>query len=572
MFKKEKTLSITLFSIFILIGWLSAISPLKMGLNTTENGILSFKRMLSKSPKINQSIEYISANQYDVDVLHYDLQFDLYPKDKLLKGIVEITGVILNPELDRVDLNFYDNLKIKALTLNDLSCRFDNKGTRLSVFLDDFQIDTFKLKVVYEGTPKRAGFSSFVFGEINGLSVVYNLNEPSYASTWFPCNDLPSDKALLDIKITNDSSQTSVSNGILVSKELNNNRMTYHWKTYYPISTYLICLYSAKYMQFGDHYISAAGDTMPIQYYVLPNHVDEAKIDFQDTPKMIEFFSKTFGEYPFIKEKYGIAEFLWQLGAMEHQTITGIGSNFIKGKNYFEDVYVHELAHHWWGNAVGPATWKDIWLNEGFASYSEALYAESNSGKTAFKSTMLSKFSDDFSNTLYDPGKNLFSSTVYDKGAWVLHMLRWEVGDSIFFNILQRYFEEYKYTSASTKDFKRICEEISKRNFSKFFDQWVITGKENIKLDYTWKMKKNSDGKYLINLGLTQKQEEYSVFRFKLEVMFEYDNGKSFSKIFYIDQKQMTFEILLDEIPNQLILDPNNWLLANIKDMNSYEN
>ena len=348
--------------------------------------------------------------------------------------------------------------------------------------------------------------------------------------------------------------------------------MTYHWKTYYPISTYLICLYSSKYEEFSDKYISAAGDTMPIQYYVFPNHLDEAKIDFKNTPKMIEFFSKTFGEYPFIKEKYGIAEFLWQMGAMEHQTVTGIGSNFVGGKNFFEDVYVHELAHHWWGNAVGPATWKDIWLNEGFSTYCEALYSESKSGNKALQSTMMSKYSDEFSNTLYDPGENLFSTTVYDKGGWVLHMLRWEVGDSAFFDILRTYFEEYKYKNASTNNFISICERISKRDLSKFFDQWVFTGKENIQLDYKWIIKKQSDGKLLIILDLMQKQEQYSIFEFKLEVKLEYDSEKSISKIFYINQKEKRIEILVDERPNQLILDPNNWLLANIKDKNSYEN
>lgn len=572
MIIKEKVLGITLFSLFMSVGWITGISPLKTSLKTSQEATLSIKRMIADGPVLNINNDYVSSNQYQIDVLHYDLELDIYPKEKMLKGIAEITGTIMQPELDRIDLNFYDNLKIKGLTLNNLSAKFENLGTKLSVFLNGSKIDTFKLKVIYEGTPKRAGLSAFVFGEINGRSAVYNLSEPSYASTWFPCNDIPSDKVLLDIKITNDSSQTSVSNGILVSKELHRDRMTYHWKTYYPISTYLICLYSSKYMEFEDKYISAGGDTMPIQYYAFPNHLEEAKIDFKDTPKMIEFFSKTFGEYPFIKEKYGIAEFLWQMGAMEHQTITGIGSNFISGKNFFEDVYVHELAHHWWGNAIGPSTWKDIWLNEGFSTYSEALYAESKSGKEALQSTMLSKFSDEFSNTIYDPGKNLFSPTVYDKGAWVLHMLRWEVGDSVFFNILRTYFEKYKYKNASTNDFIHVCENLSKRDLSKFFDQWVFTGKENIQLDYKWVIKGESDGKHLIILEVMQKQEKFPVFEFKLEVKLEYDNGKSFSKIFNISEKEKTIEILVDEKPNQLILDPNSWLLANIKDRNSYEN
>ena len=572
MMIKQKVIGISLFSFFMVVGWLTGLSPIKTSLNTSREAALSIKKIFSDGPVLNLSSEYISPNQYKIDILHYDLEIDLFPERKFLKGIASITGVVKEPGMDRIDLNFYDNLKIKELSLNNKIAEYENKETRLTVLTDGEIQDTFILRIEYEGTPKRAGLSAFVFGEIDGQSLVYNLNEPSYASTWFPCNDLPSDKVLLDIKITNDSSQTSVSNGILINKYLDNNRMTYHWKTIYPISTYLICLYSSRYFSFEDKYISASGDTMPIHYYVLAKHVKEAEVDFKATPKMIEVFSKTFGEYPFIKEKYGIAEFLWQMGAMEHQTITGIGSNFVSGKNYFEDVYVHELAHHWWGNAVGPATWKDIWLNEGFATYSEAIYAEAISGKSALQSTMLSKYDDDFTGTLYEPGKNLFSSKVYDKGAWVLHMLRWELGDSVFFKILREYFEAYKYKSASTLDFISVCEQVSKKNMKKFFDQWVFTGTENLQLDYKWKLKVQNDGKCLIILDLSQKQEQYYPFDFKLEVMFEYDDNKSFSRIYNVNSKEQSIEILLDKIPNQLILDPNNWLLANIKDRNSYEN
>ena len=569
---KQKVIGISLFSFFMVVGWLTGLSPIKTSLNTSREAALSIKKIFSDGPVLNLSSEYISPNQYKIDILHYDLEIDLFPEKKFLKGIASITGLVKEPGMDRIDLNFYDNLKIKELSLNNKIAEYENKETRLTVFTDGEIQDTFILRIEYEGTPKRAGLSAFVFGEIDGQSLVYNLNEPSYASTWFPCNDLPSDKVLLDIKITNDSSQTSVSNGILINKYLDNNRMTYHWKTIYPISTYLICLYSSRYFSFEDKYISASGDTMPIHYYVLAKHVKEAEVDFKATPKMIEVFSKTFGEYPFIKEKYGIAEFLWQMGAMEHQTITGIGSNFVSGKNYFEDVYVHELAHHWWGNAVGPATWKDIWLNEGFATYSEAIYAEAISGKSALQSTMLSKYDDDFTGTLYEPGKNLFSSKVYDKGAWVLHMLRWELGDSVFFKILREYFEAYKYKSASTLDFISVCERVSNKDLKKFFDQWVFTGTENLQLDYKWKLKVQNDGKCLIILDLSQKQEQYYPFDFKLEVMFEYDDNKSFSRIYNVNSKEQSIEILLDKIPNQLILDPNNWLLANIKDRNNYEN
>lgn len=569
--RKNRNMTFSFFSIFFALGFFIGWLPLKMRSAAEFDLYFRTLKFSGNSSELFSLDNYISSSQYYIDILHYDLDIDLYPSQKLIKAKTIITGKILSQDLDKIELNFYDNLDIKELKLDNKFVNYLNKDTRLTIFLNETLSDTFELMVEYEGTPKRKGFSAFTFGEINGNSVVYNMNEPSYASTWFPCNDIPSDKALLDIKITNDSAKTSISNGILLGSEIIGSRKTYHWKTLYPISTYLICLYSADYIEIDDKYISHSGDSMNINYYVFPDHVEKGKIDFKNTPKMIDFFSKTFGEYPFIKEKYGIAEFLWQMGAMEHQTITGIGSNFVSGKNFFEDIYVHELAHHWWGNAVGPASWKDIWLNEGFATYSEALYSEFIGGADALKSTMLSKFSDSFSNTLYDPGKNLFSSTVYDKGAWVLHMLRWEVGDSTFFKILRTYFEKFKYSYASTEDFINVCELETRSDLSKFFDQWVYSGTENIKADYTWNIRPLSNGNYSLTLNIKQTPDNYSKFQFKLEVLFEYDEGNNFSQIVNVNQREQTFEFQLTKYPNQILLDPHNWLLASFFDRNSYE-
>ncbi len=507
---------------------------------------------------------YILEDQHKINILHYYLSVDLHTGKKLLKGDATICGVILDKNLNQIDLNFYDNMKISSLKLNGERADFKTDQYHLFIPLSSVRKDTFNLNIKYSGTPKREGFSSFVFGEINGQSCVYNLNEPSYASTWFPCNDMPSDKALLDMKITNDSSEVSVSNGKLISVTTNGLRRTYYWKTVYPLSTYLICLYSSDYVNFSNKYISRdKKDTMSIDYYAFPNQVDEAKIDFKEHPEMIKFFAGKFGEYPFIKEKYGVAEFLWQLGAMETQTITGVGFNFVGGKQFFNDVYAHELAHQWFGDAIGPETWKDIWLNEGFATYCEALYAEHKGGPGALRSSMMSKFRDNFGGTVYNP-VSMFGGTVYDKGAWVLHMLRKQVGDSIFFNILRTYFNDYKYMSASTKDFEEVCEKVSHTSLEKFFDEWIFKGTGIINLNYDWKAE-DKNSYFLVSINIDQIQSGYNTYDFPVDVKADLGSGASVLKTFFINKRRTELEFRTDKRPVTITLDPDNWLLATEK-------
>ncbi len=514
-------------------------------------------------PEGSHSIDYVTDNQRSLDIIHYNLELDLDPVNRKIYGKTGITAVRLK-ELTTIDLNFYENLEVTALIVNGSPAEYTRKDNMISINYGQHS-DTVNIEINYEGRPKRGGLAGFVFGTRNGKSVVYNLSEPNYASSWFPCNDFPSDKALLDISLTNDSSMVSVSNGKLMSVENHNEKKTYHWKTFYPISTYLVGIYSAPYKNFSDVYISRDGkDTMNIEYYVFEDQLGKAKVDFEDHKDYLNYFSSVFGEYPFIKEKYGVAEFLWQLGAMEHQTVSGIGSNFVSGRKFFDDIYVHELAHHWWGNAVGPSSWKDIWLNEGFATYSEALYAEHIAGPKALQSTMLSKFDENPDERLYAPEKNIFSSTIYDKGAWVLHMLRKETGDSVFFKILREYFNQYKYSNASVNDFKNVCEKISGKDLGYFFKQWVTEGKDIIRLTYKWKTAADGD-KYSAIVNFEQTQVDYPVYNFPLDLEFLLTDGRKVRKTVRIDRHQQEIETNFDSIPVELNIDPDNWLLALVK-------
>jgi aminopeptidase N len=507
--------------------------------------------------------KYYTQNQIKVDVLHYNLELDLYPENELLKGITTITAVIKDQNISSIDFNFYDNLDIRLITINQEEVSFHREETTLILPAKKVNSDTVSVKIYYEGSPKSLGFGSFEFGQINDVPVVYTLSEPIYASTWFPCNDMPSDKSRADIFITNDTSSVSVSNGKLIDASINGNRKTYHWQISYPIATYLIAFCSGPYKHFNDQIVFSDSLKMNLEYYVFPNHYYDAKKDFTINKSAIKCFSNLFGEYPFAKEKYGVVEFLWQLGAMEHQTITGIGTNFITGKGFFNDLLIHEVAHQWWGNAVTPKSWKDVWLNEGFATYSEALYWENQSGKSALRSTMIAKKRNLTDGTVYNPGAYLFSDLIYNKGAWTLHMLRKEVGSELFFKILREYFFEYKYGNSSTKDFQNTAEKLSGKKLDKFFDQWIYNGEGIINISYNF-LSKKVENKWKTKLFLSQDQHGYDIYHFPIDTRINFKNSSFVDSVFYIFSKDTIINLITETEISDLEFDRENWLLAEI--------
>ncbi|MFZ1289446.1 MAG: M1 family metallopeptidase [Melioribacteraceae bacterium] len=546
-------------STLLLLSVAAFIFFIKQSFNiSTEDGITFIENGFRFNPSQISEIEnYISPNQRKLDILHYHIDLELFPEKEIIQGSIIITGISKSKELNKIELNFHDSFDISSVQLNNKSVSYLYEDDKIIITTNEKLVDTFFIKIQYSGTPKSLGFGSFRFAKNNNEPVIYTLNEPIYASTWFPCNDSPNDKVYANINITCDSSLTAVSNGILKSVKSFKNKKSFHWETNYPIATYLISFSAAKYEIFSDYYINSENDSMKIEYYVFPEDLEKAKKDFSIHPNAIKFFSNTFGEYPFFNEKYGVAEFLWSFGAMENQTITGVGKNFISGSLFFTDLLVHELAHQWWGNAITLSNWKDIWLNEGFSTYSEALYWENESGFQSLKSTMAAFLTDFNGTTLYNP-ENLFDRIIYNKGAWVLHMLRKELGDEKFFQLLKVYFETYKYKNASTQNFVKLVSEFSEKNLTKFFDQWIYNGKGLIEIEYSYKQKGNNTNEILLKLN--QIQEGYKEYHFQLELDFQLEDGSSKFETIFINKRQNSFNFNFDKKVKNLMLDPKGWL------------
>ncbi len=556
---KNKILLIVVFLIsFLVISLILLYSLYKDEVNLIGN---NFELLINSS-----SYKLLEEKNRNIDVLNYDIDIELYPDEQKIFSDVRISGVLLKNESKQIELDFYDNFQIHILQLNGMETEYNFDDETLIVKSEEVISDSFEVRVVYEGTPKNLGFGSFTFGREEDQHVVYTLNEPVFASTWFPCNDTPADKAMINISISNDSGMVSVSNGKLISIENKEEKVVYNWSTFYPISTYLITIYSAPYQSFSQQYISSLNDTMSIDYYVLPEKYEDAQHAFSDHPNYISVFSKLFGEYPFLKEKYGVAQILWNQGAMESQTIVGIGTNFISGAKFFSDILIHEVAHHWWGNSVTPKSWKDIWLNEGFATYSEALYWEATKGKQALISTMASFRVNDESETLYNPKSKIFSQMIYNKGAWVLHMLRKEIGGTLFFNSLRHYYQKYKYSNADTYDFKEVCEETSQMNLDKFFDQWLFIGKGKIEIEYEWEAKKTNKKNREISISISQTQDGYNCYNFPIDILIKEVDGNENLFTYFITSIDTVLNIKIASDVSSVEFDPGSWLLASFSD------
>lgn len=332
---------------------------------------------------------------------------------------------------------------------------------------------------------------TFVQGDTVQETIAYTNSEPQGARLWMPCNDQPDDKALTSISIIVPKGFRTASNGIqseLIAMQPDSSNM-FTWVGDKPIPTYLMHIAASKYQKKSEWYKRRNNPNdsieVPLFYWKKDEQVypDGFTWILPSTVKMMETYSGLFGEYPFAKYGQDLL-FPYFYGAMEHQTITSHHRNVAIFK--WENVVCHELFHHWTGDKVSCATWGDIWLNEGGATFGEYIWVEQTKGKEEARKYRMnglqkSYFRTDEAETqpaIYGiPLSNLFNGgTTYTKGGWVYHMLRTLVGDSLFFPTLRAYLDEYAYKSAETEDMLAVFEKQIPNPavpFRTFFDQWL---------------------------------------------------------------------------------------------------
>jgi len=502
--------------------------------------------------------------EYDVNYYRIALMIDV--PSETIHGDVGLQARSTIDGLDSLELDLLSNLAVDSVYNASGQLGFYQAGGRLVIELDRvYDVDEFfELDVTYSGTPVITGLEGFTFEERYGYPVVSSLSEPISARSWWPCKDRPDDKAdSLDIHITCDTALFCASNGILVDTVRNGDgTWTFDYEVRYPIATYLFSVAVSVYSIWNDWYYYGDNDSMEIIHYVFPDRYGHSLNHYDITPYAIGVFADLFGEYPFVEEKYGHANFNWS-GCMEHQTVSSMSGGMI---GFLESIVVHELAHQWWGDMITLNNWHEIWLNEGFATYSEALYYEVKDGPASYHDYMEDMtYTSGGSIYIIDTTDtwNIFSRRVYDKGAWVLHMLRHVVGDSVFFDILQTYYaSEYGYADATTEDFKNICESVSGMELDQFFEQWIYgTYFPRYYLSYFHEIDSVAGG-YYNYLHLRQAQSSPpQVFVMPVDLVFDYFSGPADTVVLYNDVRDSVYIIKTDEMPALISVDPANWIL-----------
>ncbi|CUS78614.1 aminopeptidase N [Candidatus Kryptonium thompsonii] len=515
------------------------------------------------------------------DVIHIKIEVKLDEKQKTVDGKVTTKFVPLRPDFKVFELDAAEMKIGKVYFVNGkpLNFDFDSLAQKLKIYLDraySFR-DTLSVVVEYFVSNPRKGLY-FIQPDSAYPDKPYQIwsqGQPEDNHYWFPCYDFPNDKATSEVIATVNKNFVVISNGKLLSVKEDRKRglKTYHWFMDKPHSSYLISIVAGEYVKLQDYYLD-----IPLEYYVYKTNAKYAKLSFEKTPEIMKFFSEKIGyKYPYNKYAQTIVEdFIY--GGMENITATTLTSTTIHDERAHLDVssdglVAHEMAHQWWGDLLTCRSWEHAWLNEGFATYFTALYFEYARGKDEFQYSVYNmqrtaKFADMSDkkptvwNRYFDP-TDLFGPHIYQRGGAILNMIRFILGDELFWKAINYYARKYEYQNVETNDFKIAIEEATGYNLKWFFDQWLYkAGYPIFEVSYVY-----NDTTKTLRLTVEQIQVADSltpeVFKTPVDVEITTKESSKTYRIFISERKQ-TFDFSVNSKPLMVIFDKGNWILKDL--------
>ena len=506
-------------------------------------------------------------------VLHYRIELSVEEARKAVSGNVTSTVLPFLPGLTSLEFDA-EELSITRVTLGGTrDLNFEIRPKKLVITLDRAysNSDTLTICVEYFCTPRKGLY--FVQPDSSYPDIpwqIWTQGEDMDNHYWFPCYDFPNQKSTSEVVVTVPGKYTVVSNGRLltVREDLTRGTKTFHWKESKPHASYLIMFAAGEYAVLGD----SAG-SIPLEYYVYPSETDDGRTCFKHTPAMIRFFGDHIG-FPYPWEKYAqvvIREFMF--GGMENTSATTLADDAAvcdaraRVDNSTSSLIAHELAHQWWGDVVTCKDWRHLWLNEGFASYFDPLFHEYLAGRDEFdflmhRAQQIGITSDNKHGRKPIVSVGSYGENVYSRGASVLHMLRFILGDQLFWRSLNHYITKHQYTSVETNDFKNAIEEATGQNLYWFFDQWVY--KAGYPIFSVSSQYDDASKAVLLRVRQTQTIDSLtSVFRTPVDVEITTRNGTRIERV-TIMSMDTVFALPSQEKPQMVIFDRGNWILKEI--------
>ena len=511
---------------------------------------------------ISASAQIYGANSNNYDVKFYRCIWDIDPARSSISGSITTYFKPLQ-NLNAIELDAAQALLIDSVIYSQVKISFTRP--RKDVLLLKFPKTLATLDsvtVFYHGSPNSNSFITSTHG-ITKSPIAWTKSQPYGAKDWWPCKQTLTDKAdSVDIFIVVPKGNKATSNGLLKKITPVGNKLAYHWKERYPIATYLICVAVTNYSEYTV-LADLQNGLVPVQYYTFPEDSTFSRETSEQILRIFYFYDSLFGSYPFKKEKYGHAQ-TTDGGGMENQTMTFVSTFDIR-------LLAHELAHSWFGNKVTCASWSDIWLNEGFAKYCEYLslgYATDPSRSRGWLKEISDYITSLPNGSVYATDTttvaNIFDYRLsYWKGAYLLHMLRWKLGDNNFFNGIRNYLNDPQlaYSFARTSMLQNHLEKVSGQSLIDFFDQWFY-GEGYPSYHVFWNQVYN-DQKNRVEVSFQQTTSDPSVSFFEMPLPILFKGFEKDTTIIFDPEKPLqTFYVNLDFFVNQIFFDSDLHVLS----------